>query len=132
MAARKHTNGSEDAPQWLKAGFVENQRLFPTTAGTPQGGIVSPLLANLTLDGMEQTIRSQIKRRDQVNFIRYADDFVVTAATKKPWSKRLNLSSSNSCATEVSNSRRKRPPSLTSNRDLISWVNDCANSERNC
>src|SRR6266542_6028254 len=40
--------------QWLKAGFIENQRLFPTTAGTPQGGIASPVLANLTLDGLEQ------------------------------------------------------------------------------
>lgn len=70
--------------QWLKAGFMENQRLFPTTAGTPQGGIASPLLANLTLDGLEQTIRASINpRRDKVNFIRYADDFVVTAASKE-------------------------------------------------
>ena len=69
--------------QWLKAGYMENQRLFPTTAGTPQGGIASPLLANLTLDGLEQTIRASIhSRRDKVNFIRYADDFVVTAASK--------------------------------------------------
>ena len=60
-----------------------NQRLFPTTVGTPQGGIASPLLANLTLDGMEQAIRASINpRRDKVNFIRSADDFVVTAASK--------------------------------------------------
>ena len=70
--------------QWLKAGFMENQRLFPTTLGTPQGGIASPVLANLTLDGLEKTIRKAIKvRRDKVNFIRYADDFVVTAASKE-------------------------------------------------
>lgn len=63
---------------------MENQRLFPTTAGTPQGGIASPALANLTLDGLEQAIRAAIKpRRDQVNFIRYADDFVVTARSKE-------------------------------------------------
>lgn len=67
--------------QWLQAGFMENGRLFPTTAGTPQGGIASPLLANLTLDGMESAIRHAINpRRDKVNFIRYADDFIVTAA----------------------------------------------------
>ena len=67
----------------MKAGFMENQRLFPTTAGTPQGGIASPLLANLTLDGMEQAIRASIKpRQDKVKIIRYADDFVVTAARK--------------------------------------------------
>jgi RNA-directed DNA polymerase len=68
--------------QWLRVGYWEKGRLFPTREGTPQGGIISPLLANLTLDGMEQAIRSRIKRRrDQVNFIRYADDFIVTART---------------------------------------------------
>lgn len=69
---------------WLEAGYWENGRLFPTTEGTPQGGIISPILANLTLDGMEQAIRSRIKvRHDQVNFIRYADDFVVTARKRE-------------------------------------------------
>jgi RNA-directed DNA polymerase len=69
---------------WLEAGYWEKGRLFPTTEGTPQGGIISPLLANLTLDGMEAAIRSRIKiRRDQVNFIRYADDFVVTARQRE-------------------------------------------------
>jgi RNA-directed DNA polymerase len=70
--------------QWLASGYWEKGRMFPTREGTPQGGIVSPLLANLTLDGMEKAIRSRIRiRRDQVNFIRYADDFVVTARTKE-------------------------------------------------
>jgi RNA-directed DNA polymerase len=70
--------------QWLRAGFMEKQRLFPTTAGTPQGGIASPVLANLTLDGLEPATRATIKpRHDQVNFIRYADDFVVTARSKE-------------------------------------------------
>ena len=69
---------------WLEAGYWEEGRLYPTKEGTPQGGIISPLLANLTLDGLEQAIRSRIKpRRDQVNFIRYADDFIVTARTKE-------------------------------------------------
>ena len=73
---------------WLEAGYWEKGRIFPTNEGTPQGGIISPLLANLTLDGMEQAIRSRIKiRRDQVNFIRYADDFVVTARTKETLEK---------------------------------------------
>ena len=69
---------------WLEAGYREKGQLFPTTEGTPQGGIISPLLANLTLDGMEAAIRRRIKiRRDQVNFIRYADDFVVTARKRE-------------------------------------------------
>ncbi len=70
--------------QWLEAGYLENGRLFPTREGTPQGGVISPLLANLTLDGMEKAIRSRIRvRHDQVNFIRYADDFIVTARTRE-------------------------------------------------
>ncbi len=69
--------------QWLKAGYLEKGRLFPTTAGTPQGGIVSPILANLTLDGLEQAIKRVAKRGDKVNFVRYADDFIVTGATRE-------------------------------------------------
>ena len=69
---------------WLKAGYMENNRLFPTPAGTPQGGIASPVLANLTLDGMESAIRAAIDpKHDKVNFIRYADDFAVTADSKE-------------------------------------------------
>lgn len=68
---------------WLKAGFVERGRLFPTEAGTPQGGIISPVLANLTLDGLERTLKSSFPRRAKLNFIRYADDFIVTAASKE-------------------------------------------------
>lgn len=68
---------------WLKAGFVERSRLFPTEAGTPQGGIISPVLANLTLDGLERTLKSSFPRRAKLNFIRYADDFIVTAVSKE-------------------------------------------------
>jgi len=76
--------------QWLKAGYRENGQLFPTNEGTPQGGIISPLLANLTLDGIEQAIRSQIKpRHDQVNFIRYADDFIVTARSQETLERKV-------------------------------------------
>ena len=42
--------------RWLKAGFVFKNELFPTVAGTPQGGIISPALANMTLDGLEKTL----------------------------------------------------------------------------
>lgn len=69
--------------KWLKAGFVEGRKLFPTEAGTPQGGIISPCLANFALDGMERLLKDSLPRRDKVNFIRYADDFVVTAASKE-------------------------------------------------
>lgn len=69
--------------KWLKAGFVEGHKLFPTDAGTPQGGPISPCLANLALDGMERLLKDNLPRRAKVNFIRYADDFVVTGASKE-------------------------------------------------
>jgi RNA-directed DNA polymerase len=68
---------------WLKAGYWENDQLFPTQAGTPQGGLISPLLANLALDGMERVVKALGQQKDKVHFIRYADDFVVTGASKE-------------------------------------------------
>jgi len=66
--------------QWLKCGFMETGAFLDSEAGTPQGGIISPLLANITLDGLEKTIKRSLPHRGMgVNFIRYADDFIVTA-----------------------------------------------------
>lgn len=68
--------------QWLSAGYFEGGNLYPTKAGTPQGGIISPLLANMTLDGMEAAVKAVTPYRTKVNVIRYADDFVITGKTK--------------------------------------------------
>lgn len=68
--------------KWLRAGFVEKGNLFPTEAGTPQGGIISPVLANMTLDGLEKALKARFKPKDKVNFVRYADDFIVTGNSK--------------------------------------------------
>ena len=68
--------------QFLKAGYIFEERLFPTDQGTPQGGIISPLLANMTLDGIEGRLAARFPRM-KVHFIRYADDFLVTASTKE-------------------------------------------------
>jgi RNA-directed DNA polymerase len=69
---------------WLQAGYWDKDQLFPTHAGTPQGGILSPLLANLTLDGMQAALRQAVRPTgDKVNFVRYADDFIVTGATQE-------------------------------------------------
>jgi len=68
--------------QFLKAGFVFDERLFPTDMGTPQGGLVSPILANMALDGIEETLSKHFPKM-KVYFIRYADDFVVTAPTEE-------------------------------------------------
>ena len=68
---------------WLQAGYWEEDQLFPTTAGTPQGGLISPLLANFALDGMEQTVQAVAQAGDKVHFVRYADDVAVTGATQE-------------------------------------------------
>lgn len=78
--------------QWLKAGYIENRNLFPTEAGTPQGGIISPTLANMTLDGLEKLLTQRFpkeKRTDgrrwypKVYLVRYADDFIITGESKE-------------------------------------------------
>jgi RNA-directed DNA polymerase len=77
--------------QFLKAGFVYNRHLNPTKAGTPQGGIISPILANMTLDGIEDLIASKYypgkiwkgRNPKKVNFVRYADDFIITADSEE-------------------------------------------------
>ena len=68
---------------WLQAGYWEKGELFPTLAGTPQGGLISPLLANFALDGMEQAVKAVTGKGDKANFVRYADDFVETGATRE-------------------------------------------------
>src|SRR6266446_2281502 len=74
--------------KWLKAGYMEQHVLHPTEEGTPQGGIISPVLANMALDGLEKLLRERYPKphtRDnaKVNFIRYADDFIVTGDSKE-------------------------------------------------
>lgn len=73
--------------KWLKAGYMEKHDFYPTDEGTPQGGIISPVLANMTLDGLERQLRqafpSRSASRPQVYFSRFADDFVVTGKTRE-------------------------------------------------
>ena len=85
----------ETVRRWLKSGIIEFGKYFQTKSGTPQGGIISPLLANIALDGMERLFgvenskgnyTSPSNRRGEnkgLNLIRYADDFVVTAPSKE-------------------------------------------------
>lgn len=72
---------------WLKAGYLEDRGFFYTHEGTPQGGIISPTLANMTLDGLERTAQEAVPARTQqgrskVHVVRYCDDFIVTARSK--------------------------------------------------
>ena len=77
--------------KWLECGFVFNKQLFPTEEGTPQGGIISPTLANMALDGLQKILADKYKRRSvkgklyspMVNLIRYADDFIITSENRE-------------------------------------------------
>jgi len=81
--------------QFLKSGFIHNGELFATRSGSPQGGAISSLLANMALDSMEKllqdtyhrnskgNIENHCRAKTKVNLVRYADDFVITAKTKE-------------------------------------------------
>ncbi len=69
--------------KWLDAGYMEKNAFHPTEEGTPQGGIISPTLMNMTLNGLEQAVKRAISRRDKVNVVVYADDFIITGVSKE-------------------------------------------------
>jgi len=86
--------------KWLKAGVIDRRQLMATEAGTPQGGIISPCLASATLNGLETQLKRHLAQKlgvkkaekTKVQCVRYADDFVILAASKelleeevKPW-----------------------------------------------
>ena len=86
--------------KWLKAGVIHKGLLQHTEEGTPQGGIISPTLANVTLNGLESGLHAHLRAQMgktkaaglKVNVVRYADDFVITGSSKelleeevKPW-----------------------------------------------
>jgi RNA-directed DNA polymerase len=86
--------------KWLKAGVVFQGQFQATEAGTPQGGIISPTLANVALNGLESQLLAHLQaklgvvkaKKLKVNVVRYADDFVITGSTPealeseiKPW-----------------------------------------------
>jgi RNA-directed DNA polymerase len=69
---------------WLKAGMVSQGAWQPTERGTPQGGVASPLLANIALHGLEGSIHAAFARHDRPQVIRYADDFVILLLAYTP------------------------------------------------
>jgi RNA-directed DNA polymerase len=73
--------------KWLCCGYLENGVRHETTEGTPQGGVISPILMNLTLDGLEGLLHERFgatarqRRENKVHLVRYADDFVITGTS---------------------------------------------------
>lgn len=70
---------------WLHCGFIDRGTLFPTVAGVPQGGIISPTISNIVLDGLESVVHGSpwYRRVHNINYIRWADDFIVTANSRE-------------------------------------------------
>jgi RNA-directed DNA polymerase len=74
---------------WLKAGYLEERTLFPTDSGVPQGGLASPIIANMVLDGLEIKLQEEFgqtrsaKSKNKVHLVRYADDFIITCSEEK-------------------------------------------------
>lgn len=93
--------GKELIKQWLKSGYLENEIFHATESGTPQGGVISPLLANIALDGLGELLASYTKVKEhqsspkakrqritkqklpKYGYCRYADDFIVTAESQE-------------------------------------------------
>lgn len=77
--------------KWLKCGVIFKGELYRTEEGTMQGGIISPTLANMTLDGIQPILAQKYRRYSKggklyspmVNLVRYADDFIITSAEKE-------------------------------------------------
>ena len=109
--------------QFLKAGFVYNHHLNHTKAGTPQGGIISPILANITLDGLEAAFADKYypgkggKRHNpkKVNFMRYADDFIVTADSEETANEIIEL---------IRLFLKTRGLELSENKTLVTHIDD--------
>lgn len=113
--------------QFLKAGFIFQGELFPTDDGTPQGGVISPILANMALDGMEKVLSDRFhtnslgkvdnryKNAHKVNLVRYADDFVITAATQEIAMQAKEL---------IRDFLKTRGLELSEEKTVISHIND--------
>ncbi len=119
---------------WLKAGIMESDELIPTNSGTPQGGVISPLLANIALHGLEYEVKQNLQNdlfqylkqtkgkanktavNCSISVIRYADDFVVVHKSRKiiekaksfikRWLKKIRLKLSNE-KTEIRHNLRR-------------------------
>jgi len=113
--------------QFLKAGFVFRGDLFPTDDGTPQGGVISPILANMALDGLEKALQNHFDlslkgavsafchNKSKVNLVRYADDFIITAATEEIALEAKEL---------VRDFLKTRGLELSEEKTLITHIND--------
>jgi len=117
--------------KWLKAGVVFQGQFQATEAGTPQGGIISPTLANVALNGLERQLVDSLRaklgvvhtKKLKVNVVRYADDFVITGSTPevlehevKPWVEEFLAKRGLSLSTE-----KTRIVNIAEGFDFLGW-----------
>lgn len=102
--------------KWLTAGFVEDGITYPSRKGTPQGGIISPTLSNMALDGLEEVVHRAVPRRNRLNFIRYADDFIITGKSKRLLVERVKPA--------VEKFLAKRGLALSEEKTMITHIRD--------
>ncbi|SDO59650.1 RNA-directed DNA polymerase [Ralstonia sp. 25mfcol4.1] len=117
--------------KWLKAGVVFQGQFQATEAGTPQGGIISPTLANVALNGLERQLVDSLRaklgvvhtKKLKVNVVRYADDFVITGSTPevlehevKPWVEEFLAIRGLSLSTE-----KTRIVNIAEGFDFLGW-----------
>ena len=97
--------------KWLKAGTLYQGVYTDTITGTPQGGVISPVLANIALDGLEAAVKTVGK----YHVIRYADDFIVTGNSKEELE---------AVKTTIEDFMRERGLTLSPEKTKITHIND--------
>ena len=110
--------------KWLKCGYIETKKLFPTEKGTPQGSAISPTISNMVLDGLEKVIKSKYHKTKikgktyfpKVNFIRFADDFIVTGESPEQLEKGVKPI--------IKEFLKERGLELSEEKTLITHIND--------
>lgn len=125
--------------KWLESGFVFNRQLFPTEEGAPQGGIISPTLANMTLDGLQMLAENFKLRRTKmgyfnpmVNLVRYADDFIITCSDREILESQIKPAVSEFLQARGLPYQKKRRRLLTLMKDLTFWVSTSGNTKVRC
>lgn len=101
---------------WLKSGYLEKGIYNPTKEGSPQGGIISPTLANMALDGLQELLFKRFKKSEKVHFVRYADDFIITGKSEEMLANEVKRM--------VSHFLKERGLSLSEEKTRISHVED--------
>jgi len=101
--------------KWLETGYIWENTWHETKSGTPQGGIISPVLANMTLDGIERLIKQKV-RREKVHFVRYADDFIISGESKEILEKEVRP--------PVENFLKERGPELSEDKTRIIHIEE--------